>query len=152
MKKILIALDFNPDAQKIAETGYELAKALNAAVILLHVNSDATYYSYLNYSPIMGFEGFSNMDVIQTATVEELRIAAQNYLERSKQHLGDDKIQTILKEGDFEKCILEAANEMKVDIIVIGSHRHNGLDKILLGSVAEDILHHTTIPLFIIPV
>jgi len=30
MKKILIALDYNPSAQKIAETGYALAKSMNA--------------------------------------------------------------------------------------------------------------------------
>ena len=66
MKKILIALDYDPTAQKVAETGHKLAKAMNARTILLHVISDATYYSSLNYSPIMGFGGFSNADTIQT--------------------------------------------------------------------------------------
>ena len=60
MRRILLALDYNPTAQKVAETGYDLAKSMNAQTILLHVISDATYYSTLNYSPIMGFEGFSN--------------------------------------------------------------------------------------------
>jgi nucleotide-binding universal stress UspA family protein len=50
MKKILIALDYNPSAQKVAETGYTLAKAMNVKAILLHVISDITYYSSLNYA------------------------------------------------------------------------------------------------------
>jgi len=48
MKKVLIALDFGPSAQVIAETGYNLAKSMNAEVYLLHVTADATYYSALN--------------------------------------------------------------------------------------------------------
>ena len=152
MKKVLIALDYNPDAQKIAKAGYELARSLNAHAILLHVTSGGTYYSSLNYSPIMGFDGFSNLDVVQTNTVEELKSVAQNYLGKTKQLLGDETIQTVLREGEFDETILQTANEMKVDIIVLGTHSRKGLDKILMGSVAEKVLHHTTIPLFIIPV
>ncbi len=152
MKKVLIALDYNPDAQKIAETGYELARALNAHAILLHVTSDATYYSSLNYSPIMGFDGFSNLDVVQTNTVEELKSVAQNYLDKTKQHLDDETIETVLKEGEFDETILQTANEMKADMIVLGTHSRKGLGKILMGSVAEQVLQHTTMPLFIIPV
>ncbi|MGH2563279.1 MAG: universal stress protein, partial [Ginsengibacter sp.] len=73
MKKILIALDNNAGAQKIAESGYELAQALHAETILLHVTSDSTHYSSLNYSPILGFDSFSNLDVVQTDTVMELK-------------------------------------------------------------------------------
>ena len=41
MKKVLIALDYNPTAQKVAEHGFELATAMKAEIILLHV---ITYY------------------------------------------------------------------------------------------------------------
>ena len=151
MKKVLIALDYDPAAQKIAETGYALAKSMNAKVILLHVISDPAYYSSLNYSPIFGYDSFSNLDIVQTTAVEELKKAAKNYLDKSKQHLGDETIETVIKDGDFGESILDTAKEMNVDIIVIGSHGRRGLDKILMGSVAEQVLHKTTIPLFVIP-
>lgn len=151
MKKVLIALDFDPSAQKIAETGYELAKSMNAQVILLHIISDATYYSSLNYSPIMGFDSFSNLDIVQTDAVSGLKEAALSYLEKSKTFLGDDSIQTIVKDGDFGDGILETANETKADIIVLGTHSRRGLEKILMGSVAEKVMHKSSIPLFIIP-
>lgn len=151
MKKILIALDYDPSAQKIAEDGYALAKSMNAQVVLLHAVSDVAYYSSLNYSPIMGFDSFSNLDIIQTDIVEVLKKAAQEYLDKSKQHLGDETIKTVIKDGDFGDSILDAATEMNVDIIVMGTHRRRGLDKILMGSVAEKVLHHSSIPLFIIP-
>lgn len=149
MKKILIALDYNPTAQKVAEIGYDLAKAMNAQVILLHVTSGAIYYSSLNYSPIMGFDNFAN--AVETNTTEELRRVAQDYLDKSKKHLGDETIETVVKNGVFGETILNTATELKVDIIVMGTHSRRGLEKILIGSVAEDVLHHSTIPLLIIP-
>lgn len=151
MKKILIALDFDPSAQNIAETGYELSKSMNAQTILLHVVSDATYYSSLNYSPILGFDSFSNLDIVQTDAVEDLKDAAKNYLDKMKAHLGGEAIDTVIKDGDFGDSILEAAKDVDADMIVMGTHSRSGLDKILMGSVAEKVLHKSSIPLFIIP-
>jgi nucleotide-binding universal stress UspA family protein len=151
MKKILIALDYDPPAESIAEKGYELAQSMNAEVILLHVISEAFYYSTQNYSPIMGFEGFNNLDMVQLTNMEILKKAAQDYLDISKKHLGDNNIQTVVREGDFAESIVDAAKQLEADIIVMGSHGRHGLDKMLLGSVAEQVLHKTDIPLFIIP-
>jgi nucleotide-binding universal stress UspA family protein len=152
MKKILIALDHNAGAQKVAEAGYELAESLHAHTILLHVTSHATYFSSLNYSPILGFDSFSNLDVVQTNTVEELKRTAEDYLDNLKLSLSDETIETVVQEGDYAENILQTAKEMNADLIVMGTHSRKGLDKVLLGSVAENVLHHTTIPLFIIPV
>lgn len=151
MKKILIALDYDPPAQKIAEQGYALAKAMNAEVILLHVVSEAMYYSSLNYSPILGYEGFNNLNMVQLTNGDELKKAAQDYLDKSKQYLGDETIKTIIEEGDFGDSILAVASRLSADVIVMGSHRRHGIDKILMGSVAEQVLHKTEVPLFIIP-
>lgn len=152
MKKILIAMDYNPTAKNIAETGYALAKSMNAEITLLHVVADYTYYSSLDYSPIMGFDSFSNLGMLQTNTVTELQSAAQEYLEKIKAHLGDPAIKTIIKDGDSGDAIIDAAKELNVDVIVMGSHSRRGLEKILMGSVAEKVLRNSRIPLFIIPV
>lgn len=145
----MIALDYDSSAQKISEAGYDLARSMNARTISLHVTSNATYYSSLNYSAIMGFENFGNL--IQTDTAGELNIVAQKYLDSSKRHLGDETIQTIVDNGDFGEAILGIAAGFKVDIIVMGTHSRRGLAKMLLGSVAEKVLHNCPIPLFIIP-
>jgi len=151
MKKVLIALDYNPTAQKIAEAGYGLAKAMNAGTVLLHVISDPTYYSSLNYSPIMGFDGFNRIDTIQSDSADELKDAAQSFLDESKKFLGDENIETVVGSGDFGETILGTAIKLNVDIIVLGTHSRRGLEKILVGSVAENVLHHSPIPLFIVP-
>ena len=151
MKKVLIALDYNPTAQKVAELGFAMAKAMDAEIVLLHVISDPVYYSSANYSPIMGFNGFMNVDPQQLNINEELKKASQHFLEKSKHHLGDKTIQTLVKEGDCADSIIKTAEELHADIIVMGSHSQKWLENIIMGSVTEKVLHHTSIPLFIIP-
>jgi nucleotide-binding universal stress UspA family protein len=151
MKKVLIALDYDPTAQKVAEFGFAMAKAMNAEIALLHVISDPVYYSSVNYSPIMGFTGFMDMDPQQLNINEELKKASQHFLEKSKHHLGDKTIETLVKEGDCADSIIKTAEELHADIIVMGSHSQKWLENIIMGSVTEKVLHHTSIPLFIIP-
>lgn len=151
MKKILIAMDHASFAQKIAETGYELAKAMKAQTILLHVTSALAYYSSFNYSPIMGFDNLSNPDVVEKDATIELEREALHFLHQSKQALGDETIQTIVEDGEFAETILRVSSELKVDMIVMGTHGRGGLEKMLLGSVAEKVLHRSSIPILIIP-
>ena len=89
--------------------------------------------------------------VLQVETVEELRKAAENYLQTTKAYLGDETIETVVKDGDFGDVILTTAKELNVDVIVMGTHGRRGLDKMLMGSVAEKVLRHSDVPLFIIP-
>ncbi len=152
MKKVLIALDYDPTAQKVAETGYSLAQNMNADVVLLHVISNAMYYYSSNeYSPIMGFTGYMGMDTIQLNTVEGLKEASKHFLAKSKHHLDDDAIETFVEEGDFAETILACAKKQHADVIVMGSHSRKWLENILMGSVTEKVLHNTSIPLFIVP-
>jgi len=151
LKKVLIALDYDPTAQKVVEAGASLAKSMNAKVVLLHVITDPLFYSTSGYSPIMGFNGYMDMDPIQLESVDGLKNASLQYLDKSKQHLGDDTIQTLVKEGDFAESILNTAKEINADVIVMGSHSRKWLENIIMGSVTEKVLKHTSIPLFIIP-
>lgn len=151
MSKVLIALDYNPTAQKVAEAGFELAKSMEAETILLHVISDPIYYSSRDYSPIMGFSGYMNLDPLLLNSVDTLKRASLDYLDKSRHHLGDETIQTMVEEGGYSETILETAIKIDADIIVMGSHSQKWLENILLGSVTEEVLHHTNIPLFIVP-
>ncbi|MBK8882312.1 MAG: universal stress protein [Bacteroidales bacterium] len=152
MKKVLIALDYDTTAQKVAEAGFSLAKSMKAQVILLHIIADPAYYSSLEYSPITGFAGYMDMSNNQLDSLDGLIKASLQYLDKTKHHLGDKEIQTLVKEGDFASTILTTAKELHADMIVMGSHSRNWLENIVMGSVTEKVLHSTKIPLLIIPV
>ena len=150
MKKVLIALDYDPTAQKVAEQGYSLASSMNAEVTLLHVINDPTYYTTADFSPIMGYGGYMDIDRFQP-TVEALKAASLIFLAKAKHHLKDDTIKTTVKDGDIADTILTTAKEIHADIIIMGSHSRKWLENIVIGSVAKDVLNHTKVPLYIIP-
>jgi nucleotide-binding universal stress UspA family protein len=151
MKNILIALDYNPTAHKVAKIGFSLTNNEDANVTLLHVITDPTYYASTVYDPIMGFGGYMNMDLLSPDIMIDLKKSSYEFLEKSKHYLGDPAIRTIVKEGSVAETILEVAKEVKADTIVLGTHSKRWLEDILMGSIAEYVLHHTTVPLLIIP-
>ena len=151
MKNILIALDYNPSAQELAENGYALATALNAQVTLLHVLADYTYYSSLNYSPIMGFNSFINSDFSHMEEMEALTKAAEDFLIKTRTHLVDENIKVLIKDGPIAEQILATAMEINADVIVLGKYNKNSSEKVMIGSVTEHMLTKSTTPLFIVP-
>ncbi len=151
MNKVLIALDYDPSAQKVAETGFSMANAMKAEVILLHIISDPVYYSTTAYSPIMGLVGEMEAMPVQLDNIEGLKKATQHFLDKFKTHLGDNTIKTVVEEGDLASSILKTAKSMHADVIVMGSHSKKWLENIVMGSVTGDVLRQTTIPLFIVP-
>jgi len=147
MKKVLIALDYNPTAQKVAEAGFAMAKAMGAEVTLLHVMVNQVMYA----------SAYANMGAWQIETVgteeaiDVLRKTSNNFLEKAKRHLGAKTIKTIHKEGDSAQMILDTAKEIKADCIVMGTHSQKWLENIIMGSVTQEVLKKTTIPMYIIP-
>ena len=150
-KKVLIALDYDPTAQKVAEEGFSMTKAMKAEVTILHVIADPVYYSSPEYSPIMGFDGFMGTLQLQLNSVDGLKKASLRYLDKIRQHLGDKTILTRVEEGDFAEAILKTAKNMHANVIVMGSHSRKWLENVVMGSVTEKVSHRTSIPLFIIP-
>ena len=151
MKKVLIALDYDKTALKVADAGFAMGKAMDAEVVLLHVISDPVYYASTEYSPIMGLTDSLGVDPLQFASDDRLKLVSQNFLDTTKHHLGDETLLTLIAEGDFAETILSTAKSVHADIIVMGSHSRKWLENIVMGSVTKDVLNKTTVPLFIIP-
>lgn len=151
-KKVLIALDYDSSAQKVADIGFEIANSMQAEITLMHVLADVNYYSATAFSPIIGFMGFNETDIAHFAKEDGLKDATANYLNKVKKKLGDEKIKIAIKDGDFSDEILEEAQKMHADFIVMGSHSRSWLSDILMGSVVEKVFKNTSIPLIIIPI
>ena len=150
-KKILMALDYNPNATKIAEIGFSFAKAMNAEITLLHVVENEVYYTSFMTSPITGLGDFDSATFYQYMNSDGLNDAANYYLEKIKKHLNDSKIKTLVESGKFAEVILKIAKHLKVDMIIMGSHSQKWLEQVLIGSTTENVLNQTQIPLLIIP-
>lgn len=149
MKKILIAIDYNPVSEKVAEAGYKLAQTMEAEVCLMHVMADIAYYG-TPFPTFMGYEGYTMSPDINIA--EELKRIGEDYLESAARHLNDNSVSTYMGEGDTAHAILDYAKDWKADLIVMGTHSHSALEKILLGTVASKVLEKTHIPVYMVPV
>lgn len=151
-KRVVIALDYNPTATKIAEAGYAFAKAMNAKITLVHIFENATYYTSFITSPITGIGDFDNATFFQYVNNSTLAEASLYYLDKIKKHLNDDAIETLVESGALTDGILEVAKNLNADLIVLGSHSQKWLEKLVIGSTTESVLNQTTLPLLIIPV
>jgi len=141
IKKVLIAMDYDQTSLKVAETGFSMATAMNAETIIMHVISEQPVY----------YSAYTYMRELRVDILGDLKISTQDFLNKTKKLLGDDSIKTFIKEGEIAETILQTAKELKVDVIVMGSHSRKWLENIILGSEAVNVLKETTIPLFIVP-
>lgn len=148
MKKIIIAIDYNPAAEKVAEAGYAIAKSLNAGIVLVHVIAEPAFYA-MEYSPIMGYQGAYTAGSIEV--LEDIKKEAREFLASSVKHLGDDTIKTAVLDGNIDEAIIQYGKEQQADLIIMGSHRHSGIDRLFLSDVAVNVLRHSPIPLLTIP-
>ncbi len=150
--KVLIAIDYALSAQSIAEKGYHFATSLNADVVLMHVIENVVYYSTTRYDPIMGFDGFLSTDFLGENVSVNLEKEADVFLNKVKHHLGNHTIKTIVETGDVSTTIIDTAKKIKADIIVIGTKSRRGFDEILLGNTSHQLVKHSSIPMYIIPI
>ena len=139
-------------SQRVAETGYILAKTMKAEVNLLHVISNKVYnYSRQELSHISGNSNELDLDRSHSDNMDNQTIKVQAFLDESKHLLGDRLIKTVIKEGNFCDEIINTGKELEADLIVMGAHGKNSFENTVLGSVTEKVLLKTSIPILIIP-
>lgn len=150
MKKVLIAIDYNPSSQKVAESGYELAKLMGAEVCLIHVMSEMAHYG-MRYPTFMGYEGYDT-GAVDIEMINEMQKVTEDYLKSAARHLNDPNVITHLAEGDAANVLLEYSEQWNADLLVMGTHSHSALEKLLMGTVASSVLEKTNIPVYMVPV
>jgi nucleotide-binding universal stress UspA family protein len=151
MKKILIALDNHSNYHLISSKGSELVRALGASTALLHVFPDTIATSPDAFSAL--YPTLGTMDIEQDLKLsDQLDEESKRFLNQVKMEISDETAEIYTAEGDVANAILETAANCRADIIVMGSHSRRGIDKILMGNVVKQVLKHSHIPLFIIPV
>ena len=136
--KILITVDEGPTAEKIARQGFQLCKQLNAEIALLSIVESAILVTNGGITPK------EMMDLSK-------KDAKKNHQMLIDKIFKDHKVWTFIEEGTPYEKILKVAEEWRADLIVLGTHGRTGLSHLLMGSVAEKVIRHSTKPLFIVP-
>ena len=141
-KHILIPVDGSPTAQKAVETAAGLAKAFGSSVTAIYV---------IDPYPFTGLGSdfaYGQAEYLSAAAIEakEATEAAQKTL----QQVGVSVNISVVEAHAAWRGILETAAKVGADLIVMGSHGRHGLEKMVLGSVAQRVLSHSTLPVFVV--
>ena len=126
---ILLAVDFTPVTDTVTRQAMELCQAFKARLSLVHVVE------------------FSQMDLSNDLVLPQELEIDQELMKRSKQrleelaeNLGIEKSECFVSQGSTRREILRLAKELNTNLIVIGSHGREGIQR-LLGSTANAVLH-----------
>jgi nucleotide-binding universal stress UspA family protein len=139
MSKILIATDLSKSSKDVIAVGLELAKKLNSGIILVTIINEL-----VEYVP---------MDIgISFADQWEARLyIAQRELDRIKHEHSDFDIEVITFVGDPKKDVIEQSDKSGASYIVIGTHGRTGFSHMVMGSTAEYVIRHATVPVIVVP-
>jgi nucleotide-binding universal stress UspA family protein len=138
-KCALVPLDGSPVAEGIIPFILEIAGPLDMEVALLRV---------LVPTPPMAIEGTRHVAVDD---VEKLTAAAQDYLAAIAAELRARgvRVTSHVRRGEAVAEILGGAREAGADLIAMTTHGRSGLGRLLFGSVAEAVLRHAEVPVFL---
>lgn len=130
---ILVPIDFSQSSDQALDFARELAAKLEADMHLLSVVAIPSY-------------GVPELGVGVTAPMIEAMLtdnqAALDQLVRDRRLVA----KTHVRAGDARDVILQTAEELKADLIVMGTHGRRGISRALLGSVAEMVVRTSPVP------
>ena len=126
---ILLAVDFTPVTDTVTRQAMELCKAFKARLSMVHV----VEFTQMDLSNDLGLPQELEID-------QELMKQSKQRLEELAEKLGIDKSECFVSQGSTRREILRLAKELNTNLIVIGSHGREGIQR-LLGSTANAVLH-----------
>lgn len=143
-KRILVPMDGSATAAHGVDEAVRLARKNGARLMLLHVVEEQ--------SVLMAAE----VGAAVVPLIDDLRAEGKRKLERSLKRIarGGLKAQTALAEsfaGGVAGTVVAQAKRWRADLIVVGSHGRTGVDRVLMGSDAEQIARRSPVPVLIVP-
>jgi len=143
LKTILVPLDGSLRAEYVLPIAARLARHTGGTLVLVRVVSFAT-----DYWPAISAPYPSTMQAAVDGEMKE----ASTYLEKvaSSAELAGLEATTTAKYGSAAPAILTTATEYHADMIVLCSHGYTGVVHVIMGSVAEKIARHSSIPVLIV--
>ena len=151
IKRILIAIDSEISSEEIAKGALQLVEQLHTEVSLISVVETPAVINQADL-PIPSYGFNENL----TSEIEIEGILHKGFDEEHKKLIRNiffnHKVTTFIEEGTPYEAILRVAKEWNADLIVLGTNGRTGLEHFILGSVAEKVLRHSDIPVFVIPI
>ena len=137
LKKILVPIDFSNYSKNALRYAVNFAKKFDSKIYLIYVVEPVIYPSDFS----MGQVTFPIADLEMTERAkEELNGLAKAEIST------DIFVETLIKTGKPFVEINETAHELDIDLIIIATHGHTGMEHLLFGSTAEKVVRKAPCP------
>lgn len=130
-QNILLAIDLHPECDETTvQRALEIAKQNNAKISIIHAIEHINAYGVAQaYPAVIDLEE----DMVKEAKEELARVSSKYGIAPGQQ---------FVEVGSPKVVILNKVDELKADLIIVGSHGRHGIS-LLLGSTANAVLHHS---------
>ena len=138
-RRMLVPLDFSLTSLRALTVAAALAKQSRARLNLLNVVETNPYAT--------GMEG-----AVLVMPDSELVNRAKKELPRIARRLVPKSVQiaALVKQGRAADVIVETAEEKGIDLIVLSTQGHTGIERLLMGSTAEGVVRHAKCPVLVV--
>jgi nucleotide-binding universal stress UspA family protein len=140
IKNVLFATDFSPTSEAALPYAASICRRFGATLHAAHVISDAGLMA------MTGGVDYVNIENLYT----DVQNDAKKRLEQISQRLEGISHRCYVRHGQVWNTLATLVEWNEIDLLVLGTHGRKGLGKLLLGSVAEDILRHAPCPVLTI--
>jgi nucleotide-binding universal stress UspA family protein len=150
ISKILIGIDDSKFAEYAASYGFDIAHTFNAHVGLVHIVEPAVTPD-ISTDSLLGIP-MSTPDFNEMNLLDIQKENSENIIDRTvKKYANGLKVTHFNEYGSTADGILNCCKEFKADLIVIGTHSRSGIDRLLMGSVAETVVRNSHVPVLVVP-
>ncbi len=137
IKKILVPIDFSDYSKNALKYAVQFAKQFNAKIYLVYVVEPMIYPADFS----MGQVAIPSADIdLHSRAEEELKKLSKDIINGSLQ------VEILIKTGKPFVEIIETASANDVDLIIIATHGHTGVEHLLFGSTAEKVVRKAPCP------
>ncbi|ELZ35093.1 universal stress protein uspa-like protein [Halogeometricum pallidum JCM 14848] len=140
-QRILVPTDGSAGSARVLEHAVGLAAVHGATVHALYVVNTGSYAGLPMESSWEGLDEMLRSDA--EAAMKEARTVAEN---------ADVPVETTVAEGTPSREIVRFAEREGCDLVVMGTHGRGGIDRLLLGSVAEKVVRASEVPVLTVRV
>jgi nucleotide-binding universal stress UspA family protein len=134
-------MDFSECSEKVFPHALSMAKRFDAKLHIVFVARDISYLTMIDAS-----QGMLMDTVMKVARAGENKIDA--FCQRQMSDFPNYRTKVMI--GNPPERIIQYAADNKIDLIVMGTHGRKGIDRTLMGSVADYVIKNTRVPVLTI--
>lgn len=143
LENLMVAVDFNDSIGELMAFAESMAEKFNSKIWVVHVADPEP--DFIGYEP--------GPQYIRDLKAEEFREEHHSLQEIRKNFIGDNlESEALLIQGSTVETVLAEVKKLKIDLLIVGTHKHSFLHNLLQESVSLELLKKIEVPMLTVPI